>query len=92
MTIAFITYVCMYVCMYRRKADPVKGLIQQLLARGRERDGRATLGSYKEITSIMRDLGSFYSKSGPRARLASDLRSDILARLDKAEYMIGQHE
>ena len=77
--------------MRRRKADPVKGLIQELLARGKERDGRTSQQSYKEITSIMRDLGQFYSKAGPRAKLESSLRSDILTRLDTAEYLIKEH-
>ena len=75
----------------RRKGDPVKALIQRLIARGAERDGRTEQESYRLLTSIMRDLGQFYGKRGPRARLEDGLRDDILARLVEAERLLEQH-
>ena len=76
---------------HRRKGDNVKAQIQRLIARGKERDGRTEQESYQLLTTIMRDLGQFYSKNGPRARLEDGLREDILTRLEDAEQLLERH-
>lgn len=75
----------------RRAADPARELIQRLLARGAERDGRVETRSYAALTSVVRDLGAFYRQRGPRAVVDDALRVDILSRLDEAEALIAEH-
>lgn len=75
----------------RRAADPARELIQRLLARGSERDGRGETRSFAIFTSVVRDLGAFYRERGPRATLDETLRLDILSRLDEAENLLAEH-
>jgi hypothetical protein len=69
----------------RRRADPAKDLVKQILTRW----GNSKLinddPSYTQLVAAIQELGEFYKANGQRARIDAAIAESILAKLDAAE-------
>ncbi|KAK8668151.1 hypothetical protein V6N13_105617 [Hibiscus sabdariffa] len=75
------------VAKFRRTADSAKESIRDYLSNWRGQEKVAHEESYIELEKAIRSLASFYSKAGPSAPLAEEIKNEILNDNTAEEFL-----
>ncbi|GAX81881.1 hypothetical protein CEUSTIGMA_g9309.t1 [Chlamydomonas eustigma] len=68
----------------RRKADPAKENVREFMSKWKDNPKVSWHPSHDEFVSAITDLGQFYQKAGPRARMTEGIKEVLLAHMDAA--------
>lgn len=69
----------------RRRADPAKDLVKQMLTRWGNSKIINNDASYVQLIAAIQELGDFYKANGQRVRIGEGVAESVLAKLDAAE-------
>ncbi|EFJ20910.1 hypothetical protein SELMODRAFT_37127, partial [Selaginella moellendorffii] len=70
---------------FREAANTAKDSIREYLTKWKNSKEVQEQSSYQVLEKALRQLGSFYLKSGPTAVMPDDIKSEILQNLSNAE-------
>ncbi|EFJ32342.1 hypothetical protein SELMODRAFT_37126, partial [Selaginella moellendorffii] len=70
---------------FREAANTAKDSIREYLTKWKNSKEVQEQSSYQVLGKALRQLGSFYLKSGPTAVMPDDIKSEILQNLSNAE-------
>ena len=73
----------------RKRADPVKERVKQFIAASADARVRDS-ASAVILSTVLRDLGAYYKKMGPRAGLSNEVAKSIEEQLDAAEQNLPE--
>ncbi len=76
----------------RRAADPAKSLVREFLTRWQGNGFVEGEESYRQLSSAIQLLGTFYQQNGQRSRLSSEVGQAVLDKLDAAEAALPMRE